>query len=377
MRVAIVSDFLEVYAGAERVLEQMVKCYPEADIFSLVDFVPAEMRGFLQGKTVRITFIQKLPFARKYFRHYLPLWPMAIESLDVSSYDLVISSSHAVAKGVKTGPHQTHVCYCHSPARYAWDMREQYLAGNGMQSGLKQWIASYILERLRKWDQRTANRVDHFISNTNFVAQRIEKYYQRQAAVIFPPVNVDGFTIGTEKEPFYLAASRLVAYKRIDLVVDAFISMPKKKLVVIGDGPKLGDLRERAKGAPNIMIMGYQSFAVLKDHLQRCQAFVFPALEDCGIIPIEAQACGTPVIAYGVGGVCETVIDHPDEQATGMFFNEQAAAAISDAVIRFESEKGRFNPKTSRKNAERFSEEIFRKKFSGFIDGVMKQPHTP
>ncbi|KGW44734.1 glycosyl transferases group 1 family protein [Burkholderia pseudomallei MSHR684] len=254
LRVAIVHDWLVTYAGAERVLEQIVACFPDADLFGLVDFL--DDRTFLRGKPVTTSFIQRLPYARTKYRSYLPLMPLAIEQLDVSGYDLVISSSHAVAKGILTGPDQVHVSYVHSPIRYAWDLQHQYLEQSQLTRGVKSALARLILHYIRNWDVRTSNSVDCFVANSAFIARRIRKVYQRDAAVVFPPVDVDAFALSTRKEDFYLTASRMVPYKKIDLIVDAFAQMPGRRLVVIGDGP---DMRKiRAKAAPNVEIMGYQ-----------------------------------------------------------------------------------------------------------------------
>jgi glycosyltransferase involved in cell wall biosynthesis len=295
MKVAIVHDWLVVSGGAEKVLEQMIACFPQADIFSLVDFL--EDRSIVHNKLVKTSFIQRLPYAKKKYRAYLPLMPLAIEQFDLSGYDLVLSSSHAVAKGVLVGPDQTHVSYVHSPIRYAWDLQHQYLREARLEHGPRSWAARMLLHYLRNWDARSANGVDRMIANSQFVARRIMKSYRREAAVIAPPVDVQAFEVGDKKGDFYLTASRMVPYKRIDMIVEAFASMPDRKLVVIGDGPQM-DL-VRSKATPNVSILGYQSFEVLKDHMQRAKAFVYAAEEDFGIAIVEAQACGTPVIAYG------------------------------------------------------------------------------
>ncbi|OLL31412.1 glycosyl transferase family 1 [Burkholderia sp. SRS-W-2-2016] len=356
VRIAIVHDWLVTYAGAEKVLEQMIACFPDADLFSLVDFL--DDRSFLRGKPVTTSFIQKLPRARSKYRAYLPLMPLAIEQLDVSAYDVVISSSHAVAKGILTGPDQVHISYVHSPIRYAWDLQHQYLQQSKLTRGPKSALARLILHYIRNWDIRTANSVDSFISNSAFIARRIKKVYQRDAQVIFPPVDVDAFSLCTQKEDFYLTASRMVPYKKIDLIVEAFARMPERKLVVIGDGPEMAKIR--AKAGPNVEILGYQPFEVLKDHMSRAKAFVFAAEEDFGISVVEAQACGTPVIAYGKGGALETVRDLSEAQPTGMFFDRQDAEAIVAAVERFDELAQRFMPADCRANAEQFSAAQFR-----------------
>lgn len=355
MKIAIIHDWLIVYAGAEKVLEQVLKLYPHADIFTIVDCMPKKDRGFLNGHTITTSFIQKLPFAKSKYRSYLPLMPLAIEQFDLSDYDLVISSSHAVAKGVITGPHQFHISYVHSPIRYAWDLQHQYLRESGLDSGIKGWIAKYLLHRIRIWDTRTANGVDYFIANSNFIAKRIWKVYRRESTVIYPPVNVEAFELYTQKENFYLTASRMVPYKKIDLIVEAFSTMPDKKLIVIGDGPDFEKIKTKA--GSNVTLMGYQSFEFLRDHMQRARAFVFAAEEDFGIAPVEAQACGTPVIAFGRGGVLETVIDG----VSGLFFDRQSIESLCKVIERFETLH--FDPTIIRAHAMKFSTENFLSEF--------------
>ncbi|MEM5437012.1 glycosyltransferase family 4 protein [Paraburkholderia diazotrophica] len=369
MRIAIIHDWLVTYAGAERVLEQIVACFPDADLFSLVDFLDVDERAFLRGKPVTTSFIQKLPLARAKYRAYLPLMPLAIEQLDVSAYDVVISSSHAVAKGVLTGPDQVHISYVHSPIRYAWDLQHQYLQQSRLTRGPKSAFARVILHYMRNWDIRTSNSVDAFVANSGFIARRIRKVYQRESEVIFPPVDVDSFSLCEEKEDFYLTASRMVPYKKIDLIVEAFAKMPQHRLIVIGDGPDMKKVREkvRERAAPNVQIIGYQPFEVLRDHMRRAKAFVFAAEEDFGISIVEAQACGTPVIAYGKGGALETVRDEYDPHPTGLFFNEQSVDSIIAAVEGFADDPTRFKPADCRANAERFSIGHFRERFFGFV----------
>lgn len=361
MRVAIVCDWLITYAGAERVLEQLLQLFPEADLFSIVDFINKGEREFLLNKSTTTTFIQKLPKAREKYRQYLPLMPLAIEQLDVSGYDLVISSSHAVAKGILTGPDQIHISYVHSPIRYAWDLQHQYLREAGLTKGVKGWAAKAILHYMRMWDLRTANGVDHFIANSQFIARRIWKVYRREAKVIYPPVDIESFTLKEDKEDFYLTASRMVPYKKMDLIVEAFSDMPDKRLIVIGDGPDFPKIKARA--GKNVQLLGYQPFGVLKDYMQRAKAFVFAAEEDFGITPVEAQACGTPVIAFGKGGALETIIgiDDNSNMATGMFFKEQVSSSLIKAVQEFETNG--ISGKCCRINAERFSISRFQKEF--------------
>lgn len=345
MKVAIVHDWLVTYAGAERVLREMLTLYPQADLFAVVDFLGDADRERLLGKHAQTTFIQGLPWARKKYRGYLPLMPLAIEQLDLSAYDLVLSSSHAVAKGVLTGPDQLHLCMCYSPIRYAWDLQHQYLSESGLDHGAKGWLAKIILHYLRLWDSRTASGVDSFIAISHYIGRRILKTYRRSSSVIYPPVDVAEFPLCRDKEDFYVTASRMVPYKKVDLIVEAFNAMPDKRLVVIGDGPGFA----KVKAAANVELVGFADQDVLRDTLQRARAFVFAAEEDFGIAPVEAQACGTPVITFGKGGALETVrgLGLVDEKPTGLFFAEQSVPAIVEAVGRFEREGTAITRKTA------------------------------
>jgi glycosyltransferase involved in cell wall biosynthesis len=360
-KVAIVHDWFEPYAGAERVVEQMLEVLPQADIYAVVDFLSERDRVFLGGRPVHTSFIQRLPGSRRFFRSLLLLLPLAIESFDLSGYDVVVSSSHAIAKGILTGPDQLHLCMCYSPIRYAWDLQHQYLEESGLTHGLKGLAARLVLHYMRIWDSRTTNGVDQFISISRYISRRIRKTYGRDSTVIYPPVDVEAFGPQERKDDFYLAASRLVPYKKINLIVEAFAAMPDRQLIVIGDGPMMPAIKAHA--TPNIRILGYQPFQVLKDHMQRARGFVFAAEEDFGIAVVEAQACGTPVICYGRGGATETVI--PGK--TGIFFHEQSAAAICQAVTQFE-EHTEFDPLEIRSNAERFGRNMFRTAFRSFFE---------
>ncbi len=362
LKVAIVHEWFVNYAGSERVVEQILNIFPQADLFALVEFLRGDERGFLGGRKVRTSFIQRLPRARSAFRNYLPLMPLAVEQFDLSAYDLVISSNHAVAKGVITGPGQVHISYVHTPIRYAWDLQHQYLRECGLEKGLKAWIARLSLHYLRLWDSRTAHGVDAFLANSKYVARRIRKTYGRDSNVVYPPVDIARFTMRTDKADFYLAASRMVPYKRMPMIVEAFAAMPKRQLVVIGDGPELERVKSLAHNASNVTILGYQPTEVLADYMARARSYVFAAEEDFGITPVEAQACGTPVIAYGAGGVLETVISSANpEKRTGLFFRSQTAEAVRNAVTEFEA-AGEFRPEVCRANAERFSVENFRQR---------------
>lgn len=361
MRVAIVHDWLVTYAGSERVVEQLIALFPQADVFSLIDFLSPENRRFLAGRTVRTTFLQRLPLARRKYQAYLPLMPLAIEQLDLTGYDLVISSSHCVAKGVITSPDQLHISYVHTPMRYAWDAQHEYLASSGLARGPKSWYARWMLHKLRIWDARTAHGVDTFVANSRFIGRRIKKTYGRDAAVIYPPVDVAAFPLGGEREDFYVTASRLVGYKRVDVLVDAFARMPSKRLVVIGEGSDRKRWQDRVPA--NVTLAGHQSFDALRSYFARAKAFLYAAQEDFGIVLVEAQAAGCPVIAFGQGGAAEIVRGLDDEQPTGVLFAEQTPESAADAVRQFEAHAARITPAQCRANALRFGVERFRREF--------------
>lgn len=369
MKIAVVCDWLVTYAGAEKVLEQILCIYPEADLFALVDFLDEDKRNFIKHKKVTTSFIQHLPKAKTKYRSYLPLMPLAIEQFDLSKYDLIISSSHCVAKGIMTGPAQVHISYVHSPIRYAWDLQHQYLKEAGLTKGLKGWLAKIILHYMRIWDTRTSNGVDYFIANSKFIAKRIWKCYRREADIIYPPVDVEAFEYCDQKEDFYLTASRMVPYKKMDLIVEAFTQMPDKKLIVIGTGPDFNKIQKIAQGHDNIKLMGYQPFSVLKEHMQKAKAFVFAAEEDFGITPVEAQACGTPVIAFGKGGVLETVRPYgKTKKNTGIFFKNQRVQDIVNSINFFEENRNKFDSKDCRENSLMFSNKNFSTNFKNFIE---------
>lgn len=368
MKIAIVCDWLVTYAGAERVLTQLIQCFPDADLFSVVDFLPAELRPLLGNKRATTSFIQNLPMAKKHYRSYLPLMPLAIEQLDVSRYDLIISSSHAVAKGVITGPDQVHISYIHTPMRYAWDLQHDYLHEAKLNRGLRGFIANTILHKIRTWDYRTANGVDHFLTNSNFIAKRIWKVYRRFASVIHPPVDVTQFQPFHAKENYYLAVSRLVPYKKMDLIIESFAQMPDKHLKVIGQGPLFKKIK--SKITPNIELLGAVPQERLIHYMQRAKALVFAALEDFGIVLVEAQACGTPVIAFGKGGALDSILPWGQENPTGLLFKEQTRESLIQAVQNFEQRQTAFTVENCVKNAMRFSNEIFREKIKTFVTEV-------
>ncbi|HDV9911016.1 TPA: glycosyltransferase family 4 protein, partial [Klebsiella oxytoca] len=323
-----------------------------------------------KNKKITTTFIQNLPFAKKKYQSYLPLMPLAIEQLDVSKHDIILSSSHAVAKGILTGPDQLHISYVHSPIRYAWDLQHQYLREAGLSKGLKATLARWLLHKIRVWDCRTANGVDHFIANSQFIARRIKKVYGRKADVIYPAVDVERFALQTNKQDYYMTASRMVPYKRMDLIVEAFSHMPTKKLVVIGDGPEMNKIKSKATS--NIEILGYQPNDVMQKYMSEAKAFVFAAEEDFGITPVEAQACGTPVIAYGKGGALETIISIEKENPTGLFFYKQDVESLVEAISKFELSRDLILPENCRANALKFSVERFREEIKHYVEQKWK-----
>lgn len=364
MKVAIVHEWITVIAGSESCFKVFTEIFPEADIFALVSDENSVKNLGIDPKRVSNSFIQKLPKSKTKWKSYLPLFPYAIEQFDLSNYDLIISSSHAVAKGVIVNANQTHICYIYSPIRYAWDLYHQYLDEAGLKTGIKGFFAKSILHYIRKWDLGTANRVDEFIPISKYIEKRVWRTYRRESyKVIYPPVSVNEFTLNENKEEFYLAASRLVPYKKIDLIAETFSQLPDKTLVIIGDGPQMEKIKK--KSGPNVQIMGYQKFEVLKNYMQRAKAFIFAAEEDFGIIPIEAQACGTPVIAFGKGGSLETVKgkfvnEKIDNKDTGIFFEYQNTDSLKAAVEYFEKNNSVFNPKNIREFALTFGEDIFK-----------------
>ncbi|WP_297523416.1 glycosyltransferase [Thermococcus sp.] len=359
MKVAIVHDWFVWSGGAERVVEALLELYPEADLFSLVDFYPeSQRRRFLFGKKATTTFIQKLPGAKKHFRNYLPLFPLAIEQLDLRGYDLVISSSHAVAKGVKTFPGQAHLCYCYTPMRYAWDQEEEYFEGHAV-LGLKKWFLKYVFHRIRIWDVVSSHRVDRFVAISHLVGERIRRYYGRDSLLLYPPVDIHRFRLHRDKDNFYLTASRLVPYKKVRMIVKAF-ARNGRRLLVVGEGPELETLQQIA--TENVSILGYCEEEKLINLMQRARGFVYAAYEDFGIVPVEAMACGTPVIAYGAGGVLDTVV----EGETGVFFPEQTPESLNRALDLFEAMD--FDPERISAHAQRFGRDNFKKAFEETID---------
>lgn len=363
MKVAIVQEWLVTVGGSDKVVKAILDVFPDADIYTLVAKKDVCDELGIPWEKVHTSFIQKMPLGTKKHRAYLPLFPFAIEQFDLRGYDVVISSSHCVAKGILTKADQLHICYCHSPIRYCWDMYNEYLEESHLDKGFKSWLVRLMLHPIRQFDAIAGSRVDYYISNSDYVGQRIRKTYRRKATTIHPNIDISNFELCNDKQEYYLASSRLVAYKKIDTIIEAFNQMPDKKLVVIGGGPNLETYRKLAKD--NVTVMGYQPFDVLKDKMQHAKAFVFAADEDFGMIPIEAQSCGTPVIAYGHGGSLETV----NGGKTGLFFNEQTPEAIVEAVNRFEAMGSQpFAPADCRQWAEGFSEERFKREIKEFVE---------
>ncbi|MDP9811579.1 glycosyltransferase involved in cell wall biosynthesis [Rhizobium tibeticum] len=357
MRVAIIHYWLVGMRGGEKVLEALCDIFPDADIYTHVCDLSA-ISDKLKAHKIQTTFIGALPYARKMYKKYLPLMPMALEQIDLGAYDLVISSESGPAKGIIPTSPALHVCYCHSPMRYIWNMYNRYYDSSGLMTRL---MMPPLAHYLRTWDVATANRVDDFVANSATVAQRIRRYYRRDASVIHPPVDTAAFAPVSRSEvgDYYLMVGELVSYKRPDLTVEAFNRM-KAKLVIIGGGEMLERLRRIA--GPTVTILGSQPFDVLKHHYARCKALVFPGEEDFGIVPVEAMASGRPVIAFGRGGATETVVANK----TGVFFANQTVEELIDAVERIE--RLDFNPADAVSRAADFRRDVFISRFRTFVE---------
>ncbi|SER47554.1 Glycosyltransferase involved in cell wall bisynthesis [Faunimonas pinastri] len=376
MKVAIVSDSMSFYGGAERVLEQMFAVYPEADLFATLNVLPANQLDFLGDRRVQTSFLQRLPMVQHYHRYIFPLWGLAVEQLDVSAYDLVISTHHSVAQGVITRPFQTHVSYVHSPMRYAWDLQDQYLRQSRVIRGPLAWWARRVLHQVRLWDYAAAQRPDAIAVNSSFVRERVRKYYRRDARVIHPPVAVESFQPAeTKDEPYYLSLCRLVSYKRVELLAQAFSRMPGRKLKIVGTGPELNILRRYA--SENVEVLGWQPAGAVRDLVAKASALVFGGVEDFGISLVEAQAAGVPVIAFGQGGARETVRTADKAHPTGVLFREQTPESVVGAIAEFERNRDLFTPRNCRANAEAFSEDRFRRQFADFVESALVHEHVP
>lgn len=368
---ALIHDWYTQYRGGERCVGAMTEIWEDFDHYTLVNTLNSqECAEIFKGSDPKTSFIEKLPFGKRKYRNYLPLFPLAVEQFDLNEYEVVISSSSCVAKGVLTRADQLHISYVHSPVRYAWDLYHQYLNESGLDKGFKGLVAKYFLHRLRAWDVLTANRPDYYIANSQYVANRIKKIYNKEAKVIYPPVDISKFQISDTKEDYYVTCSSLVPYKKIDLIVKTF-NILKKKLIVIGDGPEFKRIRKIS--GPSVQLMGFLDGDSKMKVLQKAKAFVFAADEDFGIAPLEAQACGIPVIAYARGGVLETVRgvyaneDNFDEK-TGVFFRHQMENSMIDAISFFEDHENKFQENSIRKHAESFSKERFQREFKETVE---------
>ncbi len=373
LKYALVHEWLTPFAtgGSELVVKEILK-HIDADLYALIDLESVNPDSYLYGRKIGTTFLQNFPLVRKGPQKYLPLLPLAIENLDLRDYDIILSSSHTVAKGILASPQQLHICYCHSPMRYAWDLTFDYLDNNSLVPGIGGIIARYFLHQLRQWDAISANRVDYYIANSEHIARRIWRCYRRKATVIYPPVNLDRFSVQKQKEDYYLTVSRLVTYKKISLIVRAFNQLGKP-LKIIGDGPELAKIRRLAKS--NIQVLGAQPDSVVEEYMKKAKAFVYAACEDFGIAIVEAQACGTPTIAYKGGGAKETVRDIREDPAkgTGLLFFPQKPEALVEAVNTFCQLEEKILPENCRLQAEKFSPEVFKRSYLDFIDKCYRQ----
>jgi glycosyltransferase involved in cell wall biosynthesis len=357
-KIALVHHWLVGMRGGEKIVESLCRMFPDIDIFTLV-YDKNKISDIINSKKIYTSFIQRMPLSKRKHQLYLPFMPVAVEQFDLSGYDIVISIESGIAKGVLTKPDTCHICYCNTPMRYLWNMYFDYL-NNEKMGFLKKSFIRYYFNYLRVWDLATSFRVDYFISNSENVKKRVQKYYRRDSEVIYPPVNLDRFTCSGNKKDYYLAVSQLVSYKRIDIAVDAFNRLDRE-LVIIGDGPERKRLEKRA--GSNIKFIGWQDDTVLEKYYSEAKAFIFPGEEDFGITPVEAQASGTPVIGYGRGGLLETV----EEGKTGLFFDDHNAESLMDAVKRFESGDHNITSENARENSRRFDISIFEKEIKSFI----------
>lgn len=366
MKKALIHDWYYTRAGGEKVVHSITNIWNDFDHFALIDFLNEEDRNFiLKGKKAKTTFIQNLPTVKNDHRKFLQLFPKAIKSIDLEGYDLVISSSSSIAKWVKTDKNQLHICYCHSPMRYAWDLQKQYIEALSSKNPLFKTYVKWVLKKMQKHDLESNKNVDFFVANSEYIADRIKRIYNRNSVVIYPPVEIEKFELHHQKQDYYLAASRLVSYKKIDVIVEAFNQMPEKKLLIIGKGPEGYKLQKMANN--NIQFLGHVTDKELKNKMQNAKAFIFASEEDFGIITVEAQSCGTPVIAFNKGGSAEIVIDNQ----TGLFFEDQTPASIIKKVQQLE--KMYFDSNLIRKNAERFSKARFEKELKQFVEEKIRE----
>ena len=375
MKVALVHDWLTGMRGGEKVLEVFCELFPDAHLYTLLHN-KGSLCHTIERMDIRTSFIQKLPFIRGKYRNLLPIFPAAIERFDLRGYDLVLSSSHCVAKGVITGSNTLHVCYCFTPMRYIWDMYDQYFAGERSDT-ITRFSISFVLNYLRKWDIASSKRVNKFVAISKYIADRIKRNYGRESDIIFPPVDCSYFKPVSANGDFYLMVSPLSPNKRVDIGINAFnkLGLPLK---VIGSGQEEKKLRKMAN--KNVELMGWQSDETVRNHYTACKALIFPGVDDFGIVPLEAQACGKPIIAYGKGGALETIVplntdkldvkgeNGQSRNATGLFFYEQTPESLAQAVKKFEDVKGSFNCRVIRKNAESFDRAIFKDNIRNYIE---------
>ncbi len=368
MKTALIHDWIYSISGAEKVLESIYELYP-SDIYTLIKNQNLSNSTTLPLQEIKTSFIQKLPFSKNHYPYFLPLYPKAISSFDLSKYDLLISSSSCAAKGIKKRTDQLHICYCHTPMRFLWDLYEDYLRVYRLDKGIKNFLVKRLFSNLRKWDVKTSRSVDYFIANSHHTASRIKRAYQRDSVVIYPPVDVDFFIKGNAiKEDYFVTAARFVPYKKIDLIIKTFNQMPDKKLIVLGQGPLDKKLRSLVK-SDNIKILGYVGDEALKTIVSKARAFIYMAHEDFGILPVEAQACGTPIIAYGKGGLLETTL----EGVTSILFKQQAEKDLLEAVKEFEDLESQFDPSVIKEFSKQFSKARFNEEFGKLIEKCKKE----
>lgn len=363
MKVALVHDYLVQYGGAERVLEALAEIFPEAPIYTLL-YDDEKMNGALKGRVIKTSFLQKIPFAKKHHRLFLALMPGAVERLDLSGFDLIVSDSSSFSKGIIKPAGSMHICYCHTPLRYAWDYTDKYIKESSYPKIVKFFLPP-VINFVKKWDFKAAQRPDYFIANSNFIADKIKKYYGRDAEVIYPPVEITNNsqqTTHNKKEDYYLIVSRLMPYKRVDLAIEAFNDLGLK-LKIVGDGPDRKRIEKTAKN--NIEFTGTKSNGDLADFYKNCKAFIFPQEEDFGIAAVEAQMYGKPVIAFRSGGACESVI----ENKTGIFFNKQNKDSLIAAIKKFEGLK--FDAEEIKSHSQKFSKEEFKRKIKEFVENKL------
>lgn len=365
MKIALIHDWLTGMRGGEKVLEVFCELFPDADLYTLLH-IPGAVSRVIEDRCIKTSFIQSLPFATKRYRYYLPILPLAIERFNLRGYDLIISSSHCVAKGVIHNPETLHISYIHTPMRYIWDMYQDYF-GRDRIGFFSEKLIRIFVHYLRTWDVKSSASVDYFIANSNHVAKRVEKYYRRKAEVIYPPVDCSKFDLSENGEDFYLIVSAFAPYKRLDIAIESFnrLGLPLK---IIGTGQDEKRLKKMAK--TNIEFLGWKGDEALREYYAKCKALVFPGEEDFGIVPVEAMASGRPVIAYGKGGVLETVIPMSQgsgENPTGIFFYEQTPQTLIEAVKYFEKNQDIFDPKIIRNHALKFDRVVFKERIRDYI----------